>query len=200
MRLLELFAGTGSVHKAVGDQFAEVVSLDILSKWKPTIVSDIMEWDYRVYPTDHFDVIWASPPCTHYSVAKTRGVRDIEGSNRIVARVLEIIEYFSPRLWFMENPQTGLLKSQDVVSDVPYYDVDYCQYGMNYRKRTRIWTNKKDFAPLLCDRTTCQGMVETAHGKRHKWSCGNGHPQFDKTMKLAEKYIIPESLVKALFL
>ena len=194
MRLLELFSGTGSVRKAVGTRFNEIVSIDILQKFKPTEVTNILDWDYRKYPTGHFDVIWASPPCTQYSKAKTQGMRDIEGANAIVKRTLEIIEYFKPRLWFMENPQTGLLKKQDVVKDIPFYDVDYCQYGMLYRKRTRIWTNKLGFTPRLCDRLTCPGM----NGTQHKLSCGNAN-QSERSVSLVEKYSIPSQLIVELF-
>ena len=70
MRLLELFSGTNSV----GKQFpGEVVSLDVIGT--PTrnhIVTDILEWDFTVYPPDHFDMCWASPPCIQYSQARTK--------------------------------------------------------------------------------------------------------------------------------
>ena len=39
---------------------------------------DILDWDFRAYEPKSFDFIWASPPCTEYSIAKTTGVRDIE--------------------------------------------------------------------------------------------------------------------------
>ena len=41
------------------------------------IQCNIMDWDYKVYPPKHFEVISASPPCTEYSIAKTTAVRDI---------------------------------------------------------------------------------------------------------------------------
>ena len=72
-----------------------------------------MAWDYRgAYPPGFFDFIWASPPCTEYSKAKAVGVRKLEEANRVVERTLGIILYFNPFGWAMENPQTGLLKSQ----------------------------------------------------------------------------------------
>jgi site-specific DNA-cytosine methylase len=103
MKLLELFSGTGSVNKAVGNMFDEIVSIDILPKFNPTECVNILDWDYHKYPPHYFDCIWASPPCTHYSTAYTRGIRDIEGANQIVLRTLEIIEYFQPNKWFIEN-------------------------------------------------------------------------------------------------
>ena len=110
-RLLELFSGTGSVGKSFLDLANpwEVVSLDMDPKSGASIVGDFMHWNWDVFPKGHFDCVWASPPCTHYSIARTtaRTPRDIEGSNRLVARVLQCIEYFMPTTWFMENPQTG---------------------------------------------------------------------------------------------
>ena len=41
----------------------------------------------------------------------------------------------------VENPQTGLLKDREVMQGKPYTDIDYCKYGMPYRKRTRLWNN-----------------------------------------------------------
>jgi len=112
MRLLELFSGTGSIGTVFKEYGWEVVSLD---RDMPADIScDILDWDYKnsPYPPKHFDVIWASPPCTEYSIAKTMGVRDLELANSIVERTLEILNYFQPTIYFLENPQTGLLKKK----------------------------------------------------------------------------------------
>ena len=42
------------------------------------IKCDIMDWDYKVFLPGASDEVWASPPCTEYSRAKTVGVRKIE--------------------------------------------------------------------------------------------------------------------------
>ena len=81
MRLLELFAGTGSVGRAFADEGWEVTSLYINPGH--TIKCDIMLWDPATYPRDLFDCIHASPPCTEYSIAKTVGVRDLEKADAI---------------------------------------------------------------------------------------------------------------------
>ena len=62
----------------------------------------------------------------------------LETADALVQRCLDIIAYWRPRYWFIENPQTGLLKTRDVVQGIPYVDLDYCMYGAPYRKRTRI--------------------------------------------------------------
>ena len=107
MRLLELFSGTGSIGRVFESRGWEVRSLDILPG--ATITSNILDWDYKIHPPGYFDFVRASPPCTQYSVARTmaKTPRDFEGADAIVRRTLEIIEYFHPGGWLMENPQTG---------------------------------------------------------------------------------------------
>lgn len=127
-RMLDLFCGTGSVGNVFRRQGYDVVSVDNDIRWKPDICVDVMVWDYRAaFPPRHFDVIAASPPCTEYSIALTTRPRDLDTSNLIVKRTLEIIAYFLPSKWIMENPRTGLLKRQAVVDGIAFVDVDYCQ-------------------------------------------------------------------------
>ena len=151
----------GNVCRRLGCQ---VTSLD--RDMPADIKMDIMDWDYHALPRDSFDVIRASPPCTEYSVAKTVGVRKLEEANAIVRRTRDIIDYFNPTYWRMENPQTGLLKCQGVVADLPFNDLDYCKYGMPYRKRTRLWNNIEDWTLKPLCKKDCDHMV----GNRHEQS------------------------------
>jgi hypothetical protein len=144
MRLLDLFSGTGSVANAAKERGWETTTLD--RDLPADIKMDILNWDFKSFPKDSFDYIHASPPCTHYSLARStaKTPRDIEGSNLIVAKTLEIINYFNPKFFSMENPQSGFLKIQPVVSGLKFTDVDYCKYGKPFRKRTRFWNNFSD--------------------------------------------------------
>jgi hypothetical protein len=104
MRLLELFAGTGSVGKAFQEYGWEVVGLDITRGH--AIQSDVLHWDYTIFPRNHFDCIHASPPCTQYSICRTsaKTPRDLVGADALVQRTLDIIEYFQPKVFIIENP------------------------------------------------------------------------------------------------
>ena len=110
MKLLDLFSGTGSIGSVAKELGYEVILLD--EAMEADIKCNILDWGYKIYPHKYFDVIWASPPCTEYSIAKTTGVRDIEEANKIVQRTLDILEYYEPKYWIIESPQTGMLKNQ----------------------------------------------------------------------------------------
>ena len=142
-RLLELFCGTKSIGRAFQAAGWEVVSLDIVSKFEPTILCDIRSWDYTQFPPGHFDMVWASPVCTEYSRALTMRPRRLEEGDALVLRALEIMAHFDPLMWVIENPATGLLKTRPFMERLPWVDVTYCKYGTPYRKQTRLWTNMR---------------------------------------------------------
>ena len=202
-RLLELFSGTKSVSKAVGSRFDEIVSVDILEKFEPSVVSDILSWNYKIYPPGHFDAIWASPPCTEYSKMKyiSGAPRNLELADRIVQRTIEIIDYFSPDRWYIENPQTGLLKDRPFMFGIPFTDVDYCMYSdWGYKKKTRIWT-AVDYQGKLCDKK-CGNINNGIHGAPiMPFKVYN----LDKSLAIYRSqnkdylYRIPEKLIQELF-
>ena len=205
MRLLELFSGTKSVSKAVGSRFDEVISVDILEKFNPLIVADILKWDYTVYPPGYFDAIWASPPCTEYSKMKylSEKPRNLELADSIVERTIEIIEYFQPNKWFIENPQTGLLKDRPFMLGLPFTDVDYCMYSdWGYKKKTRIWT-AVDYNGKLCDKK-CGNINNGIHGLPTMFyipKSGNHDKSIAvyRNQSKDDMYRIPEKLIIELF-
>ena len=93
--LLELFSGTGSVGRSFRARGWEVFSVDIDATAKPTLVANVLELHLHRLPP-RVDCIWASPPCTHYSRARTtaKTPRDLDGSDAIVQKVLDIVAWY----------------------------------------------------------------------------------------------------------
>ena len=52
----------------------------------------IMNWNYNVYESGHFDVVRGSPPCTGYRFANTVGVGYIDKAIDLALRTSELIE------------------------------------------------------------------------------------------------------------
>jgi len=234
MKVLEVFSGTHSVGKVARAKGWEVLSLDI--DGDADINIDILKWDYKKdYKEGDFDIIWASPPCHTFSNCRRSWIgRKIKafGDEIVTAELLdadmiknglpllrkaqEIIDYFKPKFWFIENPQTSKMKN--FLSDLPFYDVDYCKYSdWGYRKRTRIWSNVENFDPKLCNKD-CENMFDpTKHKKdvdssyknkngnikkRHKNSIGNtlgNKITKGSTGNLTDRYRIPPNLINELF-
>ena len=121
-----------------------VVTVDIDPTFNPTIQTDMLTWEYwRDFPVGYFDVIACSPPCTEFSQAMTRRARELDYADSLVQKGLEIIHYFQPKTWFLENPRTGLLPRRPYMKGFPYVDVDYCCFSnVGYRKPTRIWGSR----------------------------------------------------------
>ena len=192
-RLLELFSGTGSIRQVFEALNWQVTSLDIDDKFMPDICCDILEWNETVYPPGYFDMIWASPVCTEYSRALSRRPRNLEAGDRLAMRALDIIRYFQPRWWAMENPQTGLLKTRPFMQGLLYSDVTYCKYGYRYKKATRIWHNLpwRPSQDVCCKDSPCVHMENGRHPESAQRGSTNGKRNCQTQEQL---YSIPERL------
>ena len=160
MKLLELFCGTKSVGKKFEEIGYEVVSLDYNPKFNATHTEDFLTWDYKQYPSDHFDVIWASPDCTTWSIAshgKYRLKSSIYGlnnehqtkatlANNMIIKLIEVLKYFNCKNWFIENPR-GLLNYFPPLNEFIMQTnshkllVYYGNYNWGFQKPTHIWSN-----------------------------------------------------------
>ena len=218
MRVLELFSGTRSVGKCCDALGWESISVDLILPADHQC--DIMDFDYKQYPKDYFDIVWASPPCTNYSklqdgwlgrmrkgeiYTKEIQEKEMNEDDKLVLKTFEIIDYFNPEYWFVENPASSKMKDRIFMKDKPFYLVDYCMYSdWGYRKRTRIWTNKKDWENKLCNKK-CGNMV----GSLHKTNLGNADRikrannlnvnKYNATTQ-QDRYRIPEDLIFSLFM
>jgi hypothetical protein len=208
MRVLELFKGTGSVGKVLEQAGHEVVSLDILAKFNPTHICDIMDFEYRQYQPKHFDIVWASPECKVYSQLQTTNVgatrkykcrEELDQARRdnskYVEKVLEIIQYLDPDEWYIENPYYSAMKDLACMKSLASHRFDYCRFGTVYKKPTRVWSNRTDLENHVCTCTT----------KRHLFKLGIARSsmvvvnQETDVTNAIDRYRIPEGLVKHIF-
>ncbi len=123
----------------------EVFSIDLMPFENIDLVKDLLEVNPNEIPFTP-DIIWASPPCTSYSIAAIkhhrRGQVAVSETARtgdsLVLATLNFIEIFKPKFWFIENPR-GMLRKMDFMQDLKRDTVTYCQYGDFRMKPTDIW-------------------------------------------------------------
>ena len=100
----------GNAFERLG--YHDIVSVDSDPTFNPSLLIDVMQWDSTEFEPGAFEFIHASPPCTTYSKARTRGgPRDFATADALVKKTLQIIEFLRPAHWLIENPD-GLLKTR----------------------------------------------------------------------------------------
>ena len=148
MKVLELFAGSRSIGKEAEKQGYEVFSVDIKPFEGIDLVKDIEFLTVEDIPFKP-DVIWASIPCTTYSLAGISHHREVgtlepktdfaKKCDRMTLVVLELIKHYNC-IFFIENPRATLRK-MPFMRGIPKVTVWYCQYGFNIAKPTDIFSN-----------------------------------------------------------
>lgn len=195
MRVLELFSGTASFSKVARERGHECVTLDNEAKSAPDLCMDILDFEPPALDGFKPDIIWASPPCQHFSVAAFQYNWRVSGplyiptsegarsAKHIIVKTQNIIRELQPRHYFIENPR-GMLRKMDYMRGWGRSTVTYCQYGLGFQKPTDIWNNCLEWKPRpMCrPRAPChesaprgsksgiQGVKPNgAHGQRAKW-------------------------------
>jgi hypothetical protein len=157
MKIVELFAGSRSFSKIAEARGHEVFTTDYKAFEGIDLVADFLDVKASDIPFKP-DIIWASPPCTGFSVAAighhwTGGVgayipRTDTAKNgiKLLDHTLKIINELQPTYWFIENPR-GLMRKMPQVESLNRNTVTYCQYGDTRMKPTDIWTNSTNWIP-----------------------------------------------------
>jgi site-specific DNA-cytosine methylase len=169
MKVLELFAGSRSIGKAAEKLGMQVYSSDINNFENIDYVTDILKFDCSKVPFVP-DILWASPPCTFFSVASIGKHWNKDNTPKtesavlgvtIVKKTIEIIHHFqklnSNLIYYVENPR-GKLRKLSIMNFADIRNtVTYCKYGDDRMKPTDIWTNNKYWnpKPICSNGDTC---------------------------------------------
>ena len=163
METLELFCGTKSFSKVMAEEGESTFTVDIDPSFNPDLCINILK-----FKTDrHFDFIWASPPCTAFSVASIGSnwmgghrayIPKTESARlgiKLLDKTIQIISKQNPKYWCIENPRGVMRKIIEPI--FKKYNVDfkritvmYCQYGDKRMKPTDIWTNITNWEGKRC--------------------------------------------------
>lgn len=157
MKILELFAGSRSIGKVAERMGHDVFSSDIEQFQGINYCVDIAEFEINELPWMP-DMIWASPPCTGFSVAAIgknwgggKGAYiPISDTAKLGIKILEhtiaLIRALPWCIWWIENPR-GVMRKMPIMQNLPRTTITYCQYGDTRMKPTDIWTNCDRWQP-----------------------------------------------------
>lgn len=158
MLVFDFFAGTKSSTQPFEDAGHTVISFDNDAQFDVTVSIDLMTVDADML-IDRFgrpDFIWASPPCTAFSVASighhwfATGMPktvQAEQAMELVRATRMLIETINPSRGFViENPR-GMLRKLPMLEGLQRHTVTYCQYGDDRMKPTDLWTNITGWTP-----------------------------------------------------
>lgn len=141
-----MFAGSRSLGKVADNLGHDVFSIDIEQWGNIDLVKDILLIKPKDIPFKP-DMIWASPPCTYFSVASigvhwnenhTPKTKEAEMGMKILYKTLEIFKWYPGAIYYMENPRGKMRKK---VNGINRTTVTYCSYGDKRMKPTDIWSN-----------------------------------------------------------
>lgn len=161
MKTVELFAGTQSFSKVVRELGHGTFCVELDEYFKANLHKNILEVTRKDLPK-HIDILWASSPCTSFSVASIgsswcgnycpKRSKTALGM-AYVLKTLELIKEIqkdNPDLiWFIENPR-GVLRKMAFMDNLHRETVWYCQYGDKRAKPTDIWNNLEKWKGKCC--------------------------------------------------
>lgn len=157
---VELFSGTQSFSNVARKRGYKTFTVEINKNQKANLHKNMLDVEVSDLPKD-IDILWASPPCTTFSIANTQhGYKNFIPTTTkaalglaYVLKTLELIKEIKlsrPGLiWFIENPM-GYLRKFPMMTKIHKTHVWYCRYGDFRAKPTDIWNNLYSWIGKRC--------------------------------------------------
>ena len=161
MLVFDFFAGTGSSTRAFEDAGDTVIRFELDDQFDAEEHVDVFDLNaihlYQKYGRPDF--VWASPPCTAFSVASighhwTGGFQaylpkteQARVNQDLVWKTRTLILGLDPKIGYLiENPR-GVLRKLPPVQGLTRRTVTYCQYGDERMKPTDLWGEVPGWVP-----------------------------------------------------
>lgn len=159
--VFDFFSGTGSSTQAFREAGHRVITFELDKRFAATENVDIMSLSasYLIKTYGEPDFIWASPPCTAFSVASIGKHWDNSSglplpktqaaafNQDLVWKTRELVEQLQPRYGYLiENPR-GMLRKLPPVQGLERTTITYCQYGDTRQKPTDLWGEVPNWQP-----------------------------------------------------
>lgn len=180
---IDLFSGTGSATKAFQESEKwNVTRVEINEEQEAEIYADVLDLEPEDLP--NADFIWASPPCTDFSIAcmydkwTENGLpkkESVSESVKLIYHTLYLINQINPDYWFMENPRGKMRKVVPESLNKTRKTVTYCQYGDNKMKPTDLWGNHPSSFPVkkCSNNSNCHQSAPRGSSKGTQMLSGN---------------------------
>ncbi len=158
--IISIFDYSGSWSKPYKENSFNVIKIDI------KLGIDVLTWNYKSIDKNSVFGILAAPPCTDFAVSGAQywPTKDKSGATaksiRLVKKTLEIIDYFNPFFWSLEQPVGRITKLIPELKPFRLYSFNPCDFGDNYTKKTILYGRFNPFLllkPVKAVRSCSQG-------------------------------------------
>ena len=200
--ILDLCGGTGAWSRPYAEAGYDVRLVTLPE-------NDVMTY----VPPDNVYGILAAPPCTMFSLARTKAIkpRDLAEGMEVVRACLNIIwqtmeiqqdtrhKKLPLKFWSLENPN-GMLK---YFLGKPAFEFNPYEFGDGYKKRTQLWgwfnEPKKNIGEIICDKAYKPLNPKTMKKFDMLASREISPEYFNKLTRQERRAITPAGFAKAFF-
>jgi len=127
-----------------------------------------VDWHELKEQLPKIDLLWASPPCTHFSLANLTFPREgVQEALEIVGSCFEAVAILKPRFYMIENPRARLRH----FLPKPSMTIFYSDWDKAYpcQKPTDLWSNFSLLMAPMKRRPSYGKGIKVHEDRHHLW-------------------------------